>query len=382
MKLFNSNTTHRAPLELYSGFSTFATRQACRQIERTKNEQAQLAAVAAAAELCAPKQFPIRPSEQAAGNDDESTPFFPRGPAYTKVEWLSHLPILKSSLELGGHSYQLNERLHRSETTQVYKATDEQGRSYAVKVISMRTPHGNEREIYRDAKREIEHHWRCRDNPNTLFVHDTQWFTSRFGEIAVLVLEHVPKRIIDITSETQWDGKVDWRLPEKKILPLISQAARALQAAHAQGVVHGNVTPLNLLIDDAGKVKLADFGGSQKLAGPVAERPDGTLYYSAPEVLQRRAGDDSAEYSGKVDVYALGCTLYAMLIGKSPNEINASENPQEALTRLAHHSKLPDFRDLDLSYALVHLLTGMLQPDPAQRMTMEQVCQHPALPQL
>lgn len=94
---------------------------------------------------------------------------------------------------------------------------------------------------------------------------------------------------------------------------LFIDLAHALQAVHEAGLVHGDVTPSNVMISDAGVVKLIDFGvarpvTSGALAVPAALR--GKLGYMAPEYLK---GDS---YDHRLDVFSLGVTMWETLTGR------------------------------------------------------------------
>jgi len=93
------------------------------------------------------------------------------------------------------------------------------------------------------------------------------------------------------------------------------QIARALAAAHAQGIVHRDIKPANVLIADDGTVKVTDFGIAKALSGVDATLTNpgtvmGTAAYVAPEQLE---GDD---IDARADVYALGVVLYEALVGR------------------------------------------------------------------
>jgi eukaryotic-like serine/threonine-protein kinase len=105
------------------------------------------------------------------------------------------------------------------------------------------------------------------------------------------------------------------RLSPARVVAAAAQAAEGLAEAHRQGVVHGNVKPSNLLLDENGMVKIADFGvawcpGSQPTTYPTgAGQAAGAALYPAPEVAT------GAEAGAPGDVYALACTLYELLTG-------------------------------------------------------------------
>jgi serine/threonine-protein kinase len=103
-----------------------------------------------------------------------------------------------------------------------------------------------------------------------------------------------------------FDGKpLDVRPPETMmdILDTFIQAAHGLKAMHALGFAHCDIKPNNILRNDAGQVKIIDFGQSCKI-GTVKERIQGTPDYIAPEQVARRP------ISVQTDVYNLGATMY------------------------------------------------------------------------
>ncbi|MFO0585735.1 MAG: serine/threonine-protein kinase [Anaeromyxobacter sp.] len=109
-------------------------------------------------------------------------------------------------------------------------------------------------------------------------------------------------------------------LPVATRVELVRQAALGLHAAHQQGLVHRDVKPGNLLVEEgpgAPVARLGDFGLARGEEGGLTRSgfPAGTLEYMAPEQL---AGTGPADF--RADVYALGATLYAVLAGKPPFE--------------------------------------------------------------
>ena len=90
---------------------------------------------------------------------------------------------------------------------------------------------------------------------------------------------------------------------------LMYSVAKGLKAMHDAGFVHADIKPNNIMIDDAGMVKLIDFGQSCK-NGTVKERIQGTPDYIAPEQVQRRP------ITYKTDLFNLGATMYWLLTSK------------------------------------------------------------------
>ncbi|MBC8070673.1 MAG: serine/threonine protein kinase, partial [Deltaproteobacteria bacterium] len=116
------------------------------------------------------------------------------------------------------------------------------------------------------------------------------------------------------------------RLPEQRILQIVSQAASALVAAHAKGIVHRDIKPENLFLlrrKDKDFVKVVDFGISKSLraSDEAEEQPRltqtgmvlGTPLYMSPEQAR---GDD--ELDARVDIYALGVIMYEAATGRVP----------------------------------------------------------------
>src|SRR5262249_18414537 len=107
-------------------------------------------------------------------------------------------------------------------------------------------------------------------------------------------------------------------LPPAEAARLVETLARAVHAAHKQGVIHRDLKPANVLLAEDGTPKITDFGLAKKVeAGAGAQATgggEGTPSYMAPE----QAGGPSKEIGLGVDVYALGATLYECLTGRPP----------------------------------------------------------------
>ena len=181
-------------------------------------------------------------------------------------------------------------------------------------------------------------------HPNVVTVH-------RVGEILgrpFLVSEWVKGQSLDHAALP---------LPEKTVLQVALQLARALAAVHRVGVLHRDLKPANVLFSDAGELKLVDFGVSAELgdelplprtaslaetqplpgqaSGPRAALQAGTPLYAAPELLTGAPATRASE------LYAWGALLYELWSGKPPYEASSLEELRgKALS--GSFARLPD----------------------------------------
>jgi hypothetical protein len=150
-------------------------------------------------------------------------------------------------------------------------------------------------------------------------------------------------------------------LPPEQVAAIGAQIASALAAAHAVGIVHRDVKPANILLDDEGTVKITDFGISRALGdGTITETGmiAGTPAYLAPEIAR---GKDPSHAS---DVFSLGATLYHAIEGSPPFGLNP--NPLALLHAVASGRIDPPAN----AGALTPTLMSLLRTDPVDRPTM------------
>ena len=144
-------------------------------------------------------------------------------------------------------------------------------------------------------------------------------------------------------------------LAPAKTIRILEQIAGALDAAHERGLVHRDVKPSNVLLDERGHAYLADFGLSRRLgeaaAAIGAADSLGTIDYVAPEQI------GGGEIDGRADVYALGCVLYECLAGEPP-----FRRTSDAATLYAHLEEAPPVLP-----RLEQVLPRALAKDPAER---------------
>ena len=203
------------------------------------------------------------------------------------------------------------------------------------------------------------------DHPNVIPIYEAG---ERDGQL-YLAMRYVDGS--DLKTILQRDGK----LPPERALPILAQIAAALDAAHRRGLVHRDVKPANVLLDEDGHAYLTDFGITKQLGGASTDAGQslvepvtmpavgastetgemvGTLAYLAPEQIRGEPID------GRSDCYSLACVLYECLSGTQP-----FRRETEAQTLWAHLQEQPaPLRDHP---ALEPLLARALAKDKDER---------------
>jgi serine/threonine-protein kinase len=204
--------------------------------------------------------------------------------------------------------YRLQRLIATGGMGQVWEATDSRlGRRVAIKVLKQEyscDPEFIER--FRAEARTVA----MLNHPGIAAVHDYgETDMDGEGRTAYLVMELVNGE--PLNSVIKRTG----RLSLRHALDMLEQTGRALQVAHAAGLVHRDVKPGNILITPTGQVKLTDFGIAKAVdAAPVTQTGMvmGTAQYIAPE---QALGQDATAAS---DVYSLGVVGYEAVSGKRP----------------------------------------------------------------
>lgn len=129
-------------------------------------------------------------------------------------------------------------------------------------------------------------------------------------------------------------------IPLDKAIEIICDISSAMDVAHKRGVVHGDIRPSNIIVNDEGIPKLAGLGFAKSIEDAAAtgavriEHPGESLIYSAPETLIKPLD------SGKqADIYSLAAVLYSMISGKTP--FDPALKPDEMLTSICKSMPKP-----------------------------------------
>lgn len=170
----------------------------------------------------------------------------------------------------------------------------------------LREEFSRNREAIAALKREVLLTRKLR-HPSILALY-TFWETD---QAAFITMEYVEGRSL---AEALVDRGRPFTM--KEVLPWLRELSDALDYAHGQGVLHRDVKPANILLDNDGHVRLADFGIASMALDPdeenLNERPVGTLYFISPERLTGGRADSRS------DLYSIAASCYQLLSGVPP----------------------------------------------------------------
>jgi uncharacterized protein YegL len=179
-----------------------------------------------------------------------------------------------------------------------------------------------------------------------------------------LVMEYMPRGSLGHRIERH--GALGWQ----EVTAIGVKLAGALETAHRSGVLHRDIKPDNVLVSRYGEPQLADFGISRLEAGgtPIAASvPAFTPLYAAPEVLNQKASSRAS------DIYSLGATLYALLVGRAAFEADDDEDPLALIYRIATEP-VPDLRPRGIPDEVCRTLERAMAKDPAFRHKSAAAC--------
>ncbi len=191
-------------------------------------------------------------------------------------------------------------------------------------------------------------------HPNVVIIHDV----DEHRGMPYIVMELVTGRTLraEIRSLTTLDPL--------RVIRLSAQIAQGLASAHAQGVIHRDIKPGNIMLEhDVDRVKITDFGLARAAIDNVEltsrELAVGTPAYMSPEQIAGK------EVDGRSDLFAMGCVMYALLTGHSPfHGHTALEMARKVET---HNPRNLHVLDSSIPKFLADIVEKLLQKDPEAR---------------
>ena len=189
-------------------------------------------------------------------------------------------------------------------------------------------------------------------------MYDTGEAETPDGPLPYIVMEYVDGVTLrDIVHD---DGPIEPR----RAIEIIADACQALNFSHQHGIIHRDVKPANIMINNAGAVKVMDFGIARAL--PTAAKSVtqtaaviGTAQYLSPEQARGETVD------ARSDVYSLGCVLYELLTGEPPF---VGDSPVAVAYQHVREDPLPPSRaQPGLSPELDAVVLKALAKNPANR---------------
>eukprot|EP00356_Strombidium_inclinatum_P012643 CAMPEP_0170489120 /NCGR_PEP_ID=MMETSP0208-20121228/7516_1 /TAXON_ID=197538 /ORGANISM="Strombidium inclinatum, Strain S3" /LENGTH=283 /DNA_ID=CAMNT_0010763901 /DNA_START=146 /DNA_END=997 /DNA_ORIENTATION=- len=230
---------------------------------------------------------------------------------------------------------------------------------------------------YLDVMKEIEIMSRLgsepKDNGSIVKLHEV--IDSEKDDKLLLIIDYA--HFGEIMSWNEGEEKFETCLENKKffnetdIQRIMRDLIIGLEFLHSHSIVHRDIKPQNIMLDENGKAKFADFGASKILEGEddMLKDTSGTFLFLSPECCDPAVKEYSSK---KADIWALGVSLYALTFNKLPfwgeTEKEMLECIQNSDLQMPEDRKVPD--------GLADVIRMMLDKDPEKRSTVDEIKAH------
>jgi serine/threonine protein kinase len=313
--------------------------------------------------LLATVSEPVRAEVESLLKADDGA-FFAAPPAHLAADLLEEQPSALAAGEIVGR-YEVESLITVGGMGEVYLARDAKGFPVALKILRrhlVASPQAADRfETEARAASALKH-------PNIVKICESG--ESSAGLFIAMEWVDGPtfREVIDSGAVSPQQA-IDWG----------GQAARAVAAAHAAGILHRDIKPENIMLDKSGVLKILDFGLA-RLAGPVRLEVDscgasgtisgtlsGTLLYMPPEILR---GETATSAS---DVYSLGAFLYELWAGQHPF---AAATPLEVFEAIeCRVVGAPSLVCADVPREIDELILRMVDRESSRRPSASDACE-------
>ncbi len=252
--------------------------------------------------------------------------------------------------ELNGR-YKIKRQLGAGGMALVYEARDTLlDRDVALKIL--RPQMASEKKIIRRFKREAKAVARLA-HPNIVNIYDI----GRDGDLHFLVMEKIKGG--NLKEKIKKEGP----LSSSEAIGYMIQLSEALVLAHRNDIIHCDIKPHNLLLDERGQLKVTDFGIARALSSTTmthTERVMGSAHYFSPE--QARGGKITASS----DLYSLGVVLYELVTGEVPF---TGDSPVSVALKHINREPQPPSNKGEVPEVLEKIILRLLQKEEDQRYT-------------
>ncbi|MDO9354287.1 MAG: Stk1 family PASTA domain-containing Ser/Thr kinase [Solirubrobacteraceae bacterium] len=245
--------------------------------------------------------------------------------------------------------YQVEAQIGVGGMALVYRAEDIQlGRKVAVKVLHGQ--YAEDAEFVERFRREAKAAAQLQ-HPGIVAIYDTgSWEGTWYIAMELLEGPTLKERIV-----------AEGRIAPAEAMDLTDSILRAVRAAHRDGIIHRDIKPHNVILDDAGAPKVTDFGIARRGASDMTATGSilGTAHYIAPEQAQGEV------ITPRTDLYSVGVVLYEMLTGRTPFEGDTAVSI--ALAHVNNEPRSPRSIVPEISPALDAVVMRALAKRPADR---------------
>lgn len=252
--------------------------------------------------------------------------------------------------------YVLGEILGFGGMSEVHLARDNRlDRDVAIKVL--RADLARDPTFYLRFRREAQNA-AALNHPAIVAVYDTGEAETEAGPLPFIVMEYVEGNTLrDIV-------RAEGPMPARRAMEVIADVCAALDFSHRNGIVHRDVKPANVMINNAGAVKVMDFGIARAIAdssSPMTQTAAviGTAQYLSPEQARGEQVD------ARSDVYSLGCVLFEILTGEPP--FKGDSPVAVAYQHVREDPELPSLVNPDIPRELDSIILKAMAKNPANR---------------
>ena len=243
---------------------------------------------------------------------------------YHPLTELPFAPLLDARMLFDG--FKIQREIHASHRSHVYLALDTETETPVI----LKTPSVDQQQDKQHLERLLIEEWIAKRVNN---AHVLKAYTPiRKRNYLYTVMEYV-----DGQTLTQW--MIDHPKPDlESVRVIVEQIAKGLRAIHRLEMVHQDVRPDNIMIDNTGTVKIIDFGAT-RVAGIVENTSEqysilGTAQYAAPEYFLGEIG------SARADIFSLGVITYQMLTGQLPYGTQIAKTRTKAAQHKLHYATI------------------------------------------